>query len=107
MAMTDNNDNKRKNIRRRTIFGGIIYEDTGQATECSITDISETGVKVRTKMSLEIGREVDLKINKFNELRRCVVAWVREGEVGLQFLIAMTAKNEEMARLFKFSKPTR
>ena len=101
--MTDNNDNQRTNIRRKTIFGGVIYEDNGRSTECSVSDISETGAKIRANISLEIGVEIDLKINKFNDLRRCSVAWTRESEVGLNFLVPITAKNEDMVRLFKFS----
>ncbi len=98
-------DNQRKNIRRRTIFGGVIYDDAGRSSECSVSDISQSGAKIRTSIDLEIGVEVDLKINKFNDLRRCTVTWTRENEVGLHFLVPISTKNEEMARLFKFSRP--
>jgi hypothetical protein len=95
--------NQRTKTRRRTIFGGVIYEDGGQSSECSVSDISQSGVKVKSSLSPELGVEVDLKINKFNSIHRCSVAWVRDGEVGLEFLMALSDKDEEMSRLFKFS----
>lgn len=95
--------NQRTKTRRRTIFGGVIYEDNGRNSECSVNDISQSGVKVKTSITPEIGVEVDLKINKFNTIHRCSIAWVRNGEIGLQFLVAISPKNDEMARLFKFS----
>jgi hypothetical protein len=100
---TENTENQRVSLRRRTIFGGVIYEDNSRSTECSVSDISETGAKIRANLTLKIGDEVDLKINKFNDLRRCSVAWIREGAIGLHFLVPITSKNEDMARLFKFS----
>ena len=95
--------NQRNKTRRRTIFGGVIYEDGGRNSECSVSDISQTGVKVKSSITPEIGVDVDLKINKFDAIHRCTVAWVRDGEVGLQFLVAITEKHDEMAKLFKFS----
>ncbi len=95
--------NQRSTTRRRTIFGGVIYEDDGRNSECSVSDISQSGVKVKTSIAPEVGAEVDLKINKFNAIHRCTVAWIREGEIGLQFLVAISPKDDEMARLFKFS----
>lgn len=99
-AMTDN---QRTNIRRKTIFGGVLYDEAGRSFECSVSDISQTGAKIRVSAPLQVGAEIDLKINKFNDLRRCTVAWVRENAIGLHFLVPITTKNEEMARLFKFS----
>lgn len=105
--MTETNDNKRKAFRRRTIFGGVLYEDNGRPVECAVSDISESGVKVKANIDLKVGTELDLKINKFNDIRRCSVAWIRDGAIGLSFLVPITPKDEEMAKLFKFSKPNR
>jgi len=102
--MMDHTD-KRTSARRRTIFGGAIFSEDGQKWECSVSDISETGVKIRTKAKLEIGTNVELKINKFNDLRRCEVSWTTEKYLGLRFLIAINPDDEAMAGLFKFTRP--
>jgi len=102
--MTSNED-KRNSLRRRTIFGGIVFDDGGRNWECSVSDISETGVKVRSKTAkLELGQQIELRINKFNDLRRCEVSWVRGREFGLRFLVAISENDGELANLFKFAR---
>jgi len=99
------NDDKRNSLRRRTIFGGVLFDDGGRNWECSVSDISETGVKVRAKTAkLKVGGEIELKINKFNDLRRCEVTWARGTEFGLRFLVSITRQDGELARLFKFAR---
>lgn len=100
--MTDIAD-KRNSMRRRTIFGGVIFDDNGGSMECSVSDISETGVKVTSKEPFESGMEVDLKINKYKNIHRCEVTWVRDSEMGLRFLLPLSKYDEELAGLFKFS----
>jgi len=102
--MMDHTD-KRNSLRRKTIFGGVIFSEDGEKWECSVSDISETGVKIRTTAKLDIGTTVDLKINKFNDLRRCEVSWVAEKFLGLRFMVAITPDDEAMAGLFKFNRP--
>ena len=79
----------RRSTRRRTLFGGVVYDEKRNAWDCSASDFSEEGVKVRMPQdaNLEMGSFVDLKINKFNDIRRCKVMWARDGFIGLQFLI--------------------
>jgi len=89
-------------MRRRTIFGGVIFERDGNTWECSVADISETGVRVRVGTELELGSYVELKINKFDGLRRCEVMWKREKWIGLRFEVKLNPDDEEMATLFKF-----
>jgi len=102
--MTKDED-KRNSLRRRTIFGGVLFDDGGRNWECSVSDISETGVKIRSKTAeLKIGDEIELKINKFNDLRRCEVSWIRGADVGLRFLVAISPHDGDMARLFKFAR---
>lgn len=99
------NEDKRNSMRRRTIFGGVLFDDGGRHWDCSISDISETGVKIRSKTAeLQIGDEIELKINKFNDLRRCEVSWIRGNHIGLRFLVTITHHDGDMARLFKFAR---
>ncbi len=90
---------KRAHGRRRTIFGGTIYAQNGGVWDCSIVDISESGVKLRATTELAMGDKVDLKINKYNELRSCEVIWLREGEVGLQFIMNIDPQRAGMNNL--------
>ena len=96
---------KRDSLRRRTIFGGVIFDDGGKSWECSVADISESGVRVRLQTDLEIGSFVELKINKFDGLRRCQVMWKRENWIGLRFEVKIDPDDDEMASLFKFRNP--
>jgi len=94
----------RKTGRRRTIFGGMIFVDEGDGVECVVADISEAGARVKTDLALEMGSHVDLRINKYNDLRRAKVVWVRQGEVGLEFDVGIDSADGDMARLFKIVK---
>lgn len=98
--MAEGSDN-RKSGRRRTLFGGVVYGPDNQAWDCSIFDISELGAKVRVAADLPIGTFVDLKINKLNDIRRCKVMWVREGHLGLEFLVKIDKVKNKMTDFFK------
>ncbi len=92
---------KRKSGRRRTLFGGVIYGPDDGVWDCSISDISELGAKVRVATDLPIGTFVDLKINKLNDIRRCKVMWLRDGHVGLEFLVKIDKVKNKMTDFFK------
>ena len=98
--MADERDS-RKSGRRRTLFGGVIYGEDGQTWTCSISDISEKGAKVKSDAEVESGSFVDLKINKFNDIRRTKVMWIREGHLGLEFLVKIDKVKDGMAEFFK------
>lgn len=98
--MADSNES-RKTGRRRTLFGGVVYDEVGKGWDCMISDISETGAKVKSAANLEIGMSVDLKINKFNDMRRTKVMWIREGYVGLEFLVKIDKAKDGISEFFK------
>lgn len=98
--MADASD-KRKSGRRRTLFGGVVYVGGNEAWDCSISDISEIGAKVRVAADLPVGSFVDLKINKLNDIRRCTVMWAREGHLGLEFLVKIDKSKNRMGEFFK------
>ncbi|MCH7550714.1 MAG: PilZ domain-containing protein [Proteobacteria bacterium] len=98
--MADEQKNRRSG-RRRTLFGGKMFDEEGNVWECSVSDISEEGARVKSDAALVAESFVDLKINKFNDLRRCKVMWVREGYIGLQFLVKIDKDKEGMSDLFK------
>ena len=92
---------QRKSGRRRTLFGGVIFDENRHAYECSVSDISVVGAKVKADADLEIGSFVDLKINKFNQLRRSKVMWIRGGHIGLQFSVKIDKVKDGMSEFFK------
>lgn len=87
--------------RRKTLFGGVLFNDDGAQWDCSIVDISETGAKVRSRADLEAGSFINMKITKFNDLRRAEVMWIRDGFLGLRFVIKIDKHQKEMAEFFK------
>ena len=90
-------ENNRKAMRRRSILVGRLLDDDGGSIRCMVTDMSTTGAKVKTDAELPIGAEIYLKIDKFNDLRRAEVVWLREGYTGLQFSKAITNPPAAMA----------
>ncbi len=100
--MADGKDGRRTG-RRKTLFGGVVYDEKRNAWECSVSDLSEEGVRIRItpEANLELGDFVDLKINKFNDMRRSKVMWAREGFIGLQFLVKVDRNEEGMSEFFK------
>ena len=98
--MADERDN-RESGRRRTLFGGVIFDEDGKSWNCSISDISESGAKVKTEADLKAGSFVDLKINKFNDIRRTKVMWFREGHIGLEFVVKIDKTKEGISEFFK------
>ena len=94
-------DEHRQTGRRKTLFGGVLFNDDGDQWDCSIVDISETGAKVRSQADLEAGSSVNMKITKFNDLRRVEVMWSRDGSLGLRFVVKIDKHQKEMAEFFK------
>lgn len=92
---------QRKSGRRKTLFGGVIFDETRNSWECSVSDISLVGAKIKCAAKLEKGAFVELKINKFNSLRRCKIMWTRPGEIGLEFLVEIDKVKDGMSEFFK------
>lgn len=96
----------RQTPRRKSLFGGRIFLDGGGAWDCLIRDLSEGGAKVRVDdpTPLEKGMRIDLKVNKFEDLRRAEVMWVRGTEIGLRFLAPMDGNSKSMERFFGLAR---
>jgi hypothetical protein len=50
---------------------------------------------------LKAGSFVDLRINKYKDLRRAEVMWVKDGTIGLRFLVELKKSSQEMSRFFE------
>ncbi|MEO5337541.1 MAG: PilZ domain-containing protein [Magnetospirillum sp. WYHS-4] len=97
-AATDN----RVAPRRKALFGGRIFAEGLGAWDCLIRDISASGARVRVddRTPLVAGTSVDLKVNKFEDLRRAEIMWIRGQEMGLRFLVPLTRVPKAMERFF-------
>jgi len=98
--MADNRDTE----RLRTLLSGVLYDEEGRAWECSISDISEGGARIKSKTGVELEMLVDLKINKFNDVRQTKVMWKRDSYTGLQFTVKIDEGKAHMSEFFKLLK---
>ena len=94
-------ENLRKSSRRRTLFGGVLFDADDKKWECSVSDISASGAKVKTEANLAVGSFTELKITKFNDLRRAEVMWVRDGVIGIRFVVNISKDQPGVAEFFK------
>ena len=94
----------RADVRRRTILGGKLISDAGQVKDCLIMDLSLAGVRCRCGEPMESKTFVNVRINRFGELRRAEVMWVRGDQVGLRFtekIAGNTGTSEGIGKLLK------
>ena len=94
-------DDLRAKGRRKTLFGGVIYDENKDKWDCKISDISESGAMVKSAAPLKAGSFVDLRINKYKDLRRVEVMWAKDGVIGLRFLVELKKSSQEMSRFFE------
>ncbi len=92
--------NRRVKPRRMTLLGGRLYDAAGKGWDCLIKDLSRSGVKVRTDARFEVGDIIDIKFNKFEDIRGCEVMWAEDGFLGLRFIGEMNTVPDSMEKLF-------
>ncbi len=85
------------------MFGGVVYDDADGKWICSIIEFSTLGARIKTDASLEIGGLVNLKINKYNDLRRAQVIWIKDGQIGFRFLVKVDETKKGISSLLKLS----
>lgn len=97
MTETDENRDSR---RRKALFGGVLYDVDGKKWECMVSDISETGAKIKIDTNLENGSLIDLKINKFDDFRQANVVWSKDGHIGVRFVVNIDKKRRGSFQVF-------
>ena len=68
--------------------------------DCTIVDLSRAGVKVRTQIAYRSDQQVNLKIDRFNELIRAEIIWSRDGEAGIRFVSELVVVPKSMQKIF-------
>lgn len=77
---------RRRFERKRTLWAATV-EVHGQRFEGMIVDLSPGGARIKFDAAVAAGDELTLVLKQLDELGAKVV-WQREGEAGLQFLLA-------------------
>ena len=95
----------RADARRRTILGGKLISDSGQICDCLIMDLSLAGVRCRCDEPLDSKTFVNVRIDRFGELRRAQVMWVRGDQVGLRFIEKVTGTAGTTAGIGRLLQP--
>jgi len=91
--------NNRSSERVHTLLSGALYDDEGSAWECSISDISEGGARIKLESEVEPEMVLDLRIDKFNDVRQSKVMWKQESYAGLQFTAKIDEGKNPMSQL--------
>ena len=102
--MSDDASEKRILPRRRAILGGRLFDVQGKGWDCTVRDLSEGGAKVTSDATLSQGEMIDLKINKFDDIRRAEVMWAGGRDAGLRFVNKIDKVPESMRRFFGLVK---
>jgi hypothetical protein len=78
---------ERRRFERRKLLWAATVEVRGQRFEGMIVDLSAGGARIKFDAPVATGDELTLMLKQLDELGAKVV-WQREGEAGLQFLLA-------------------
>jgi PilZ domain len=78
---------ERRRYERKRLLWAATVEVRGQRFEGMIVDLSAGGARIRFDAPVATGDELTLVLKQLDELGAKVV-WQREGEAGLQFLLA-------------------
>lgn len=97
-------DVKRATTRRKTILGGRVFDDEGRIEDCTISDLSVAGVRIRVDYQFPKATQLTLRMDRFGETLRTAIMWRRGGHIGLRFLKPFTAIPPAMAAIFKLVK---
>jgi hypothetical protein len=85
-AFGDTLRERRRHERKKLLWAATV-EVRGQRFEGMIVDLSPGGARIRFDAAVTAGDELTLMMKEFDALG-AKVAWQREGEAGLQFLLA-------------------
>src|SRR5579883_252853 len=77
----------RRRFRRRKLMWAANVEVRGQRFEGTIVDFSANGARIRFDAPVNTGDELTLVLRQLDDIGAKVV-WRRQGEAGLQFLLA-------------------
>jgi hypothetical protein len=92
-----NTEERRRRARQKSFLRGCIYfNNRGSSVECLIRDMSQYGARILISGSINIPDVVDLYIPQKGRTLRARVEWRQEEEIGLAFVEATIAAEENV-----------
>ena len=83
---------ERRKSPRRTVNQPVLMMGEGGAmiAPCTMVDVSAGGARLKLDGEVPVPNEFNLMLSKFNAalMRRCLIAWRNEQQMGVRFLNA-------------------
>lgn len=97
---TNNQGERRKSIRHRTIYAGKVLHQ-GRTYKCTLFDLSVEGTKIKGLAGFNPGDGVEVFIDRLGNFTgvKAEVAWVSNETIGLKFTDNPTRLKRNFARL--------
>src|SRR4051794_10398275 len=99
---------RRKTIRNRTYFGGVLaFNKRSSTMDCIVRNFSPEGARIAFKTAVTIPEEFDLEIRQKERAFRARLIWRRAQEAGVAFLGASAkGRSRSKARRPRRSRST-
>jgi len=83
---TEQSDENRSELRRRTLKGGkIIFNDQQSVLDCTIRNLSKTGCRIIVANQIDIPSDFELHLPGSGEKYQCQIIWRKQLEAGVKF----------------------
>jgi hypothetical protein len=79
-------EERRKDIRRRTLKAAKIMIDGKSVIDCTVRNLTDTGASLEVGTPVGIPDTFELSIPLDNLKRKCRVTWRQERKIGVQFV---------------------
>jgi PilZ domain len=79
-------EERRKDIRRRTLKAAKIMIDGKSVIDCTVRNLTDTGASLEVGTPVGIPDTFELSIPVDNLKRKCRVTWRQERKIGVQFV---------------------
>ena len=79
----------RREVRQKSLMSARIVFNGGSSTfDCTVRDISESGMRLELSDALTLPREFDLHITRKGHIYRVAIAWRGAGMIGVKIVDA-------------------
>lgn len=83
---SDNSDESRAELRRRTLKGGkIVFNHHQSVLDCTIRDLSEAGCRIIVQNQTDLPADFELHLTSSDEKYQSQIIWRKGKEAGVKF----------------------